>query len=115
MRDGKNFIYIDFSDFKTNDDFIRLARTVEPVITSYPRQSLYSIANIENVRFDPQSKKLIAEFMTHNKPYVRCGAIIGMDGIKKMLLSTVLKSAGRTNIHFAFTKERAVEWLLQQD
>ena len=110
----KKFIYIDFSGYKTSDEFSSLMEMTKPVIAKYPECSLYTITNIENVIFDSQTKKIASEYMRHNKPYVKYGVIIGMDGIKKMICRTIIKLSGRTNMHFAFTKEEAVEWLLRQ-
>jgi chloramphenicol O-acetyltransferase len=110
--DGKNFMYIDFSDFKTNDDFSQLITTIESLIAKYPEDSLYTITNIENIRFDSKSMKIVAKNMEHNKPYVKYGVVIGLDGIKKVMLTTVMKMSGRNNMHYAFSKEKAIEWLL---
>ena len=113
--DGKKFVYIDFSGLRKNEDFIGLVKTIEPVIAKYPEHSLYTITNIENVRFDSSSKILVAEFMKNNKPYVKYGVVIGLDGIKKIMLRAAFKLSGRANMSFAFTKEQAIEWLLQQE
>ena len=112
---GKNFMYIDFSDFKTNDEFLELSKIVEPLIAKYPEHSLYTITNIENVKFDFDSKKICAEYMKHNKPYVKYGAIYGLDGIIKVIVNAIIKMSGRNNMRFVFSKEQAFEWLQQQD
>ena len=113
-QDGKNFIYIDFSGLKSDIDFTEIIKGVKMSVASYPERSLYTITNIENVRFDTNTKEIVAKYMEHNKPYVRCGAVVGLDGIKKMLVQTVMKLSGRSNLHFAFTKKQAIEWLLEQ-
>ena len=112
---GKNFMYIDLSNLMANDDFILLTQRIEPMIAKYPEHSLYTVTNIENVRFDSKSTDLVIKYMKNNKPYVKYGAVIGLDGIKKLMVSTIVKLSGRSNMHFAFTREQAVEWLLQQD
>ena len=114
-RDGKNFVYIDFSDFKTHDEFLKVAREAEAVISKYPENSIYTVTNVMNVRFfDSDSKKICADYMKHNRPYVKYGVVIGLDGIKKVIVSTIIKMSGRSNMHFAFSKEHAIEWLLQK-
>jgi len=113
--DGKNFIYIDFSELKENEEFIKISKTVEPIIAKYPPMSLYTITNVENIRFDSGSKEIVANYMRNNKPYVKHGAVIGLDGIKKIMISSLFKLSGRGDLHFAFSKEQAVEWLLEQD
>ena len=114
-RDGKNFMYIDLSEYRTNEDFQRQIEIIEPLIAKYPEASLYTITNISNIRFDSKSKEIAAKYMEHNKPYVKYGVIFGLDGIKKIVFNTVLKMCGRQNMHFGFSKEKAIEWLLQQD
>ena len=114
-RDGKNFIYIDFSEFKTNDEFLQLTGTVKQTISKYQENSLYTITSIDNIRFDSCIKDTIAEYMKQNAPYVKYGTIIGLDGIKRILANSIIKISGRTNIHLAFSKEKAIEWLLQQE
>jgi hypothetical protein len=73
------------------------------------------LINIENILFDTETKEIAAKCLTHNKPYVRCGAVIGLDGIKKIMASAALKLSGRKNISFFLSKEHAIEWLLQQE
>jgi hypothetical protein len=114
-QDGKNFMYIDFSGYRTNEEFIDLILIAEPLIANYPKMSLYTISNIDNIRLDSKLKEIIAKYMEHNKPYVKYSALFGLDGIKKVMASSIAKMSGRENIHFAFTKEKAIEWLLEQD
>jgi len=113
--EGKNFMYIDFSNLKSNRDFMQTTKSIEPLMEKYPENSLYTITNIENVRFDTESKEIVAKYMEHNKPYVKYGAVIGLDGIKKVFASTVFKLSKRNNMSFAFSKDKAIEWLLKQD
>jgi len=114
-RDGKNFMYIDCSGIKTNDGFLELISEVKPKIAKHPEQSLYTITNIDDIRFDSNSKKIAAEYLEHNKPYVKCGVVIGLDGVKKLLVSAIAKISGRTNIYFTFTKKEAIERLLRHE
>jgi len=112
---GKNFVYIDFSGLASDQDFLEVMKVAEPVISKYPEQSVYTITNIANLRFDSHTKEIAAKYTENNKPYVKCGVIIGLDGIKKMMAHTVMKLSGRTNLSFAFSKEGAIDWILKQD
>jgi len=113
--EGKNFVYIDMADLKTREGFIELIKFVEPAIAKYPEGSLYTITNLENARFDTEIKGLLLDFLKHNKPYVKYGAIIGFDGIKKIVANMLLALSGRNNLIFAFTREQAVEFLLEKE
>jgi hypothetical protein len=115
VRDGKTFIYFDLSGFKTNDEFIQLIEESKPVVEKHAERSLYTITNIESVKFDTKTKKIVAEWMGHNKPYVRYGAVIGMDSIKKIMVNAIFSLSGRKNMTSASTKEEAVTWLLRRE
>lgn len=113
-RDGKAFMYIDFSNIKTHKEFKEMTDLVKSVVSKYPQQSLYTITNIENVRIDTELKKFVKEYLENNKFSVKYGVVIGIDGIKKVLISTMLKLCGRNNLIFAFSREQAFELLLKQ-
>ena len=115
VLNDRNFVYIDLSNVKSNDEVIERIKVIKPVIAKHPENSLYTITNVENIRFDTKSKEIVAEYMTHNKPYVRFGTVIGIDGIKKIMINAIFALSGRSNMHFAFTKEQAIEWLLKQE
>ena len=112
-QNGKNFVFIDFSGLASDEEFMELINSAAPAIAKYPVNSVYTITNITNLRFDSHRKEIAIKYMAQNKPYVRRGAFIGLDGIKKMMIKAIMKLSGRTNMYFTFTKEQAVEWLLQ--
>jgi hypothetical protein len=109
----KNFAYIDLSGIRTETECIAALEAVRQVIADYPRNSLHTITNISDACLDSSTKGVMAEFMKHNKPYVKHGAIIGFDGIKKIMAGAVFKLSGRNNMIFSFTRERAVRELLE--
>jgi hypothetical protein len=114
-RSGKNFIYIDVSNLKKNEDFIKIVDVVQQIIVKYPEQSVHTIVNIENIIFDTETKEIAGNCMRHNAPYVKYGSVIGLDGIKKIMVNAVFTFSGRKNMRFFYTREQALDWLLQQD
>jgi len=113
--DGKNIIYIDFSNAISEKDFNIVIDLVKQIMPKYAEKSVCTITNMENVRFDSNIKEVFVKYVEFNKPYVKYGVAIGMDGIKKKMIEAILKLGGRSNFHFCFTKEEAVKWLQQQD
>jgi len=112
--EGKNFIFIDLSGLKTGEEFSGQFELIKPVISKYPELSLYLITNISEIRFDSKIKGATLDFLKHNKPYVKYSVAFGADGIKKIVLGTMTKSCGRNEVFCVFTKEKAIEWSLQQ-
>jgi hypothetical protein len=113
--EGKNIIYIDFSEVKSDEEYSTAFEKIERAIASYPECSLYTITNMAGVRIDTLYKDNFIRYGKHNKPYVKKGVLIGMDGVTKMIVDNIIKKAGRDSFHIAFTKEKAIEWILQQD
>ena len=113
--EGKNIMYIDFSHTKSDEEFSTAFDKIERAIASHSECSLYTITNMAGVRIDTLYKDNFIKYSKHNKPYVKEGVLIGLDGVTKMIVENILKKSGRNSFHIAFTKEKAIEWILQQD
>ncbi|MDR0499452.1 MAG: hypothetical protein LBH03_06965, partial [Holophagales bacterium] len=59
-------------------------------------------------------KKIVTEWMAFNKSYVKYGVVMGVDGIKKIMLNSIFSISGRHNMNCVFTREQAIDWLLEQ-
>jgi len=114
-RDGKNFVYIDFSGIKSHSEFKEAIDFTKPLISKHPRNSLYTVTNIENVRYNSNIKQVLLDYLDHKRDFVKYAAIFGLDGIKKTLATSLMKTCGRDGIIFTFSKEKAIELLLKLD
>ena len=113
--EGKKFIYYDISCFRNNTQFKEFIECAKKVIQQYPKdQSLFSITNAEGIMYDSEIKAAIAEWMDFNRPYIRQGAVIGHDGIKRRTINSILKMIGRNNIKFLRSRDEAIKWLVTQ-
>ena len=115
VLEGKSFLYVDFSRINGKDDMVKSIEAVKSIIAKYPPNSLYTITNVANFRFDSDLKEILADLTAHNKPYIKYAAIIGIDGVKKVMLNSILKITGRTNMFFVFSKKQAIELLIQKE
>jgi len=114
-RDGRNFMHIDLSNLHNNDDVREIFEAALRRMEKYPAKSLYTITDIENILFDTVTKEIAGNGMKRNEPYVKYGSVIGLDGIKKIMVNAVCKFSGRNNMQFFYTREQAVAWLMQQE
>ena len=113
--EGKSIIYIDFSHARSDEEFFTAFEKIEHAIAGYPECSIYTITNMAGVKIDTLYKDNFIKYGKHNKPYVKKAVIIGLDGVKKMIVASIFKTVGRGEFPVAFTKEKAIEWILQQD
>jgi hypothetical protein len=112
--DGKNFLYFNLAEFKENNEYREFVEVAKKCIVKYAECSVFTITNIRDVKFDTETKKIVADWMEYNKPYVKRGVVIGFDGIKRIVVNAIFKMGGRKNMTFFPNKEQAVEWLLKQ-
>jgi len=110
----KKFLYFNLSNFKTKEEFFEFIQSAKSIIERYEHNSVCTITNIEGVRFDSEVKQIVAEWIEHNKPYVINGAVIGVDGMKRIFINSILLMTGRKNLTFAATREQAVALLLKK-
>jgi hypothetical protein len=113
--DEKNFIYFDLSEFRTNEEYNEFIEVAKGYMPKYAMNSLYTITNIKNVSYDTETKRVVAKWMDYNRPYVKYGAVIGFDGIKRIMVNAIFKISGRKNMVLVSSKEQAIEWLLKQE
>ena len=113
-REGKSFVYIDFSGLKTNEEISGLIGQVKPVISKYPPKSVYTITNFDSLHFDRDSKNLIVPYTEANAPYVIAGAITGIDGLKQVMANAIFSVSGRKNLSIVSSKEEAIQVLLSK-
>ena len=114
-QEERKFLYLDFSGFRTCEEFDDLAEQAKLVIANYSECSLYVISNITDVRLNSCTKKVILNFIQANAPYVKYSSVIGIDGIKKMMVEALIKLSKRNNFFFAFSKEQAIELILNKN
>ncbi|MCX7699172.1 MAG: hypothetical protein N2114_06895 [Candidatus Goldbacteria bacterium] len=113
---GKKILYIDISNLKKDDEdlFLSIIDTAKKIIASQPLNSLLIITNFINSEITPKSTSVLKEFALHNKPYVKVAALIGIGGIKKILLDTISKFTNRKFYIFNNIDE-AKEFLTSQE
>lgn len=107
----RSFIYFDLSKIKSNNEFTEFTNMAKDFIQNYKPESVYSIANIEGILFDSQTKEILADWLDFNSKYVVYGSVINVDGIKKIMFNSVLNISNRKNIKYFNTRHQAVEWL----
>ena len=112
-RKGKNFIYFDLSGLQRSEDYTQLIEEAKLAIAKYSEFPVYTIININHIRFDTNVKEILVKWLEYNKPYVDYGVIVGTNGIRKIMFNSIMSAAGRMNFVCLPKKEAAIDWLLQ--
>lgn len=113
---GKKILEMDFQNLVYTDlNVIReIMEKSKQLISAEPLNSVVTLTNVSGVRFCSEMIELFNDFTTHNKPYVKNGAVVGIVGPKKLAYNVVMKFSGR-NVPIFPDRQAALEWLAQQN
>lgn len=101
----------DFSGL-IHDDARQVCEYVKDMISRMPKGSVLTLVNVSNMKYDSAFRELTNDLAAHNKPYVLSGAVIGVEGWKKLIFWATLKFTGRNNLKAFDDIEEAKEWLV---
>lgn len=109
---GKEILLLDFSHMKAAEA-IAMIEHARGVISSRPENSLLTLTDVTDIRFNDDLSRVMKEFTAHNKPYVRAAAVVGVTGLKRIIYNAVI-AFSRRNITTFDDREAAKRWLTEQ-
>jgi hypothetical protein len=90
----RSILQIDFEGCRPEQmlERIRFARST---IGRQPLASVRTLTLVRDARFSNQVSKEMKEYTTHNKPFVRCAAVVGLSGLQEVVYNVIIKVTGR--------------------
>lgn len=108
-HNGQKILVLDFSNLLP-DDLKAVVVEAEELIHSQPPKSLLTITRVNGAHFDTGTVNTLKNFAKGNDPYVRKAAIVGLQGLQKLVLNAVSKFSNR-NFVVCHDMDEAQEWL----
>jgi len=111
----KRIIYIDFSNLSSfmMPEIIRVIEEAKQAIHSNPPGSVLTLTNVTSLFFNKEILDMMIRYVTDNKSYVKAGAIIGAEGLRKIAVNSAEKFSMR-DLHLFDNEDEAKEWLVAQ-
>ncbi len=109
---GKRILHLDFTNARA-DEVVHIIREAKGVIAKQPAQSIRTLTDVTDLKFNTDAAEAMKEFASHNKPYVAAAAVVGVTGLKKIIYNAVVKFSGRNLVAFDSIGQ-AKEWLVNQ-
>lgn len=109
---GKEILLLDFSGMKAAEAIVMIEHAMG-VISSRPVNSLLTLTDVTDIRFNDDLSRKMKGFTAHNKPYVRAAAVVGVTGLKRIIYNAVI-AFSRRNITTFDDREAAKSWLADQ-
>jgi hypothetical protein len=106
----KNIYCMDFSNVATAAEIRNIINESITFIRSQPPSSVLALSNVTGMRFTQEIKDMFNAFIDGNKPYIKCSAVFGLNGLQ-IILNGILKVTNRHINSFNSEKE-AKDWLV---
>ncbi|MBN1926423.1 MAG: hypothetical protein JW798_11360 [Prolixibacteraceae bacterium] len=110
QKNGKEVIYLNYSNLKSRDEIEYLTLTGSKLIRSKPLNSVLTMVNLDGLFFNNDIKNMIADNLKKNKPHVKKTAAFGLTGLLGAFFSGYVKITGR-NIESCKNIDEALEYL----
>ena len=112
VHQGRRILALDMSRCEL-DDIVHVIKEAKKLICQEPLNSVFTLTDVRGTHPSSSATRVLKEFTVHNKPYVRAGALVGVDALRKIAYAIVLKFSGR-NFSLFDDIEEAKNWLAQQ-
>ena len=110
---GKPILFMDLSNILNPDDAVPLLAENRRIVATQPPASLLTLTYVQGSRFNRRIVDDLRELVSHNKPFVKAGALVGMSQLMRVLYMTIQRFSGR-NIPAFQTLDEAKDWLVRQ-
>ncbi|HLP18445.1 MAG TPA: hypothetical protein VK470_19455 [Bacteroidota bacterium] len=111
-RNGKRILFIDAANSDL-EELMELIEKTKVLIVKEPLNSVLTLTVLKKGTYHGVFRKVAKEFTMFNKPYVRAGAIVGLDAATIKEFQEVMKYSQR-QFNFFEDVPHAFEWLLTQ-
>jgi hypothetical protein len=98
---------------QTTEELIDITERVKPIVEKEPPNSVICLCNVKGSRFNTEITQILKEFTKHNEPYMKMTALLGVEGLKKVIYDTIVLYTRRQNLILKNSIE-ALDWLVEQ-
>lgn len=111
---GANVLLMDLSGFAVASDSFPYISEARDTVAAQPPLSLYCLLDVSGSRFNVDVVEAMKELASHNKPFVIATALVGVSGLQRVILESVVKLTGRRNLKQMPSRAEAFDWLAAQ-
>ncbi len=111
-HDDQQILYVDFSNGSLVDMHTIIEESI-PVVRTQHAKSLLMLTNVHDLAFNPASAGEMRKYAQGNEPFVFAAAVVGLDGLKRIVYETIRKASGQNMMAFSDMNE-AKQWLVDR-
>ena len=106
---GVDILHIDWSR-ATPDEMLASMEAVKRVMSMQPAGSVRTLTTVHDARINREVTEALKDYVAHNKPYVRAGAVVGLNDLKMIMFNFVNRVTGRS-LRAMDAVDAAKDWL----
>jgi hypothetical protein len=110
---GREILLIDLSNLQKTEDILREIEVTRTLVAAQPPASVRTLSCVKGARYTPPVMDALKELTAHNKAYVTAAAVVGMEGLHRVLFRAVVLFS-RRNIESFDSMDEACDWLAAQ-
>ena len=111
---GRRILRLDYSGIADPREALAAIAESRRVVAAEPKTgSLLTLTLVGGAHFDSGVLKAIREMVEHNRPHVRAAAVVGLNGLMRVVYNTMVQLTGR-NIKAFEDEEAARSYLVAQ-
>lgn len=110
---GARILEVDISYTRSVEENIDALHQATKLVGAWPPKSLLILTNVTKAHFNLKGVEEIKRFSAFNTPFVKASAVLGVDGIYRIIYEAIIKLTGRDIVCFD-TEEQALDWLATQ-
>jgi hypothetical protein len=112
---GSDVLLIDLSGFTSPADSLPFIGDARDIVATQAPLSLYCLVDVTGSRFNVDVVEALKELASHNRPFVVATALIGIAGLQRVILESIVKFTGRKNLKSLPARGEAFSWLATQN
>ena len=109
---GTRILMLDFSGCKSVE-LGAIVKEAKAVIGKQPPASVRTLTNVTCTEMSKDTSAIVKDLTSFNKPYVTAAAVVGVEGLKKVIYNAIVAISGR-NMSTFNTIDQAKDWLATQ-
>jgi len=110
---GTRILHFDYSGLRDPEEAIAEIRRSMEIAARQPPRSLLAMTTVRDARYNTAVLQALKELASHNEPYVKASAVVGMSGLHRIAYQAVILFS-RRQIKTFDREEEAMDWLVQQ-
>jgi hypothetical protein len=114
VHKNKKILFFDIRDNPDPGESMRIGDQAKAIIMAQPPKSVLHLTDVTRAHYNPEATDYMKEYSTQVTPFVRASAMVGVGGIRKIILSALIRVSGR-NIGMFDDLEKAKDWLVEQE